>query len=346
MATIQARRQLTPELDVLVDRYRPLWEQLRGAQVFITGGTGFFGSWLLETLTFADERLSLRARVMVLTRRPDVFASTAPHLAGHPIVSVVQGDVRTFGTPGEKFSHIVHCAADASPAMNRERPDIMGETIVQGTERVLELVSHSPGARSLLASSGAVYGTQPPSVTHIAEDDESVAQPLAVPSAYAEGKRTAERLWRGADAGSIARGFAFLGPYFPIDGSFAISTFIADAINGRPIAIHGDGTARRSYMYGSDLAVWLWTILCHGAAGRAYNVGGEIDYSVLEVARLVAETRNPALPITVKQEPVPGRPVERYVPSTARAREELGLTASVDLKSGITRMLSWYSSRS
>ena len=69
-----------PGLDAVVERGRPLFKMLAGGHLFITGGTGFFGRWLLETISAANQGLSTDIRVTVLSRDPDRFLSGARHL--------------------------------------------------------------------------------------------------------------------------------------------------------------------------------------------------------------------------------------------------------------------------
>lgn len=312
------------------------WRELHGARIFITGGTGFIGTWLLETLLAARERFSLDTSAVVLTRNAAAFRAKAPHLAS--AVTLIEGDVRTFAFPAGEFPFVIHAATDASAKLNDERPREMFDTIVSGTRRVLEFAEQRRARRFLLTSSGAVYGQQPYDVDHV--DEEFRGDPK---SAYAEGKRAAELLCATAPFDAlIARCFAFVGPHLPLDIHFAIGNFIGDALAGRALAIRGDGTPRRSYLYAADLAIWLWTILFRGAPRRPYNVGSERSVSILETAQAVAAAVDPPLEITVAGVPDPHRPAERYVPSTARARRELGVAETVPLEDAIARTLAWH----
>jgi nucleoside-diphosphate-sugar epimerase len=197
-----------------------------------------------------------------------------------------------------------------------------------------------------LTSSGAVYGKQPPDLTRVSEDFTGGPDPLDPNSAYAEGKRTAELLCALAAKNTglqakIARCFTFVGPYMKLDAHFAIGNFIRDQLQEASICVSGDGTPVRSYMYASDLMIWLWTILFRGESCHAYNVGSEEEVSIAELAREVAGFGSAGKPVHVFGMASEGAPVARYVPNTARAQRELGLRCSVPLRAAIERTLEW-----
>ncbi len=310
----------------ILEHTQELWQELRGVSLFVSGGTGFFGRWMVESFDAANRQFQLGARMVVLSRNPQ---------RPRDGITFSTGDVRTFDFPNSDFSHVIHLATPSSGAMN---PSEIREICVAGTRRVLELAKLRGVKKFLLASSGAVYGRQPRDLEKTPEDFPGGPDLLDPRSAYAEGKRIAESMCCACKIEvKIARGFAFLGPYLPLDAHFAAGNFIGDALAGRPIVVQGDGTAVRSYLYAADLAIWLWTILLRGESGRAYNVGSEREINIADLARLVAGS----LPVEVRGTPVTGEKPERYVPSTARARTELHLEEYVDLSESIRRTIAW-----
>jgi len=335
----------------LLARTPTLWEPLRGASLFISGGTGFFGVWLLEAILAANRERSLGCRVMVLSRDPARFAGKAPHLAADPSLSFVEGDVRDFRFPDGPVTHVIHAATEASASLNADDPQVMFDVCVEGTRRMLALAQEKRSQRFLFTSSGAVYGRQPPELASVPEEFCGGPDPLNVRNAYAEGKRAAEMLCAIAARSSAARGdglhvsiarcFAFVGPHLPLDAHFAIGNFIRDCVAGGPIKIGGDGTPFRSYLYAADLVEWLSTILFRGEAGRAYNVGSEEAVSIRQLADRVANVAAAIWPdrgrpeIVIAKQPQPGQPAERYVPNCRRACEELGLVPATSLDESI-----------
>jgi dTDP-glucose 4,6-dehydratase len=300
----------------------------------------------LESFAWANDKLGLGASALVLTRNPDIFRAKAPHLAGHPAIQLHAGDIRSFEFPDGVFSHVIHAATEASAKLNEENPLLMFDTIVEGTRRALEFARHSGVKSFLLTSSGAVYGRQPPDLTHIPEDYSGGPEVTAPHWAYGEGKRAAEMLCAlyAKQYGlrpTIARCFAFVGPYLPLDIHYAIGNFLRDGRRGGPITVNGDGTPSRSYLYAADLAIWLWTILARGQPVRPYNVGSEMDLSIRETAQAVAGAFQPPVNVTIKRAPEAGRPAERYVPATRRAQAELGLQQRVPLPDALRRTLEW-----
>jgi dTDP-glucose 4,6-dehydratase len=219
----------------------------------------------------------------------------------------------------------------------------MVDTVVQGTRAALEFAVAVGAERFLLTSSGAVYGSQPPDLTHVPEEYLGSPDCLHVGSAYAEGKRLGELLCacyarQFSLQPLIARCFAFVGPFLPLDTHFAIGNFIRDALDGGPIRVGGDGTPERSYLYAADLAIWLWTILVKGRAMRAYNVGSEDNRSIRAIASAVAQGGG-SLPVVAARAADPAQPTQRYVPSCRRVREELQLHQRIDLDESIARTL-------
>src|SRR5579862_729389 len=94
---------LSEDLELIAGKTADIWHELCGRRIFITGGTGFFGCWLLESFCYVNQKLDLGAKAVVLTRSPDAFARKCPHLALNPSVSMHCGDVRTFDFPPGEF---------------------------------------------------------------------------------------------------------------------------------------------------------------------------------------------------------------------------------------------------
>jgi nucleoside-diphosphate-sugar epimerase len=334
------------DLEHILAHTHDLWDEVRGCRIFITGGTGFFGCWLVESLLFANRRMSLGIETTVLSRDPAAFMRKCPHLAGDAALTLVKGDVRELSAGGEAFDLVIHAATESGAKEKPLVPLEVYSTVFDGTRRALEFALGCHAKKFLLTSSGAVYGTQPASLTHVSEEFLGGPDFLDPASAYAEGKRAAELMSvLYADAKlevKIARCFAFVGPHLPLDAHFAIGNFIRDAMRGGPIVIAGDGTPRRSYLYAADLAIWLWTILFKGTANRAYNVGSEVDMSIAELARAVGEAIYPGVAVSVARQADPLVPVRRYVPSTLRAQQELGLRQHLSLNDAIRRTARWH----
>lgn len=343
---------LAEDLDHVLSNTVGVWDDLRESRLFITGGTGFVGSWLLESLAWANEHLGLSASALVLTRDRDAFRNKAPHLADHPAIGFHTGDVRDFSFPPGEFTHVIHAAATSARAtFNQEDPLVKFDTVVQGTRRTLDFAVKCRAKKLLFTSSGAVYGRPPSDLTHIPEEYCGAPDPSSVRSAWGEAKRAAEFLcaYYSAEFGvetKIARCFSFVGPYLELDIHYAIGNFINDAINGGPVLVRGDGRPWRSYLYAADMVIWLWKILTHGSSSLPYNVGSEAGLAIAELARVVARLAGPGIECTVSTSSVdPSAAIDRYVPSTRRARTGLRLEQTIGLEQAIQRTMAFLRSR-
>ncbi|HET9813016.1 MAG TPA: NAD(P)-dependent oxidoreductase [Sphingomicrobium sp.] len=323
----------------------PTWPLLAGKRIFMTGGTGFVGRWMLEAFAYADEAMKPGTRIDVLSRDPAAFAAKAPHLAACPAIHLVECDILRLEPGAGSYDLVIHGATDASADLNDRDPLRMFDTIVEGTRRTLDFARAAKARRVLFLSSGAVYGVQPFDLEHVGEEDRGAPDLSTHRSAYGEGKRAAEMLCTiharqfGMDI-VTARIFALLGPLLSLDIHFAAGNFIRDAIAGKTIVVKGSGQAVRSYLYAADLAAWLWHMAGRAPAGATYNVGSEDGVSIAELAERTARLLGgPGVRILGEEDA--GWNPGRYVPSTAKIRTELGLAPRVSLDEAIVRTARW-----
>jgi nucleoside-diphosphate-sugar epimerase len=314
------------------------WRDLTRKNILITGGSGFVGSWLLDTFLSAERQYDTFACIFVLTRNANVFRANRPDLAFAHDIRLIEGDLRTFTPPALKFDYLIHAAVEyESPTQDRMATFAAN---LEGTRRILEIAKSNTAMKILFLSSGAVYGQQPADLPKVPEDFVGTIEPS---NGYAQAKRESEALFLQSGLNIVvARLFAFVGPYLPTGKNFAVGNFIRDAASGGPVRIEGDGTPMRSYLYAEDLGFWLWTILINGELGRTYNVGSDQAVSILELAQRVEKVCGVANGITVAQTPVLSEKPKRYVPCIDRVCFELHLRPLISLDEGIMRMFNWY----
>jgi len=217
------------DLDHIWHHTNHLWEMAKGSNIFITGGTGFFGRWLLESFIDANDRLHLDMHASVLTRNPAIFARKAAHLAKHPAITILDGDIRDYVFPKSEYNYVIHAASETSAQVAREAPLLMLDTIVEWTRRILEFARTHKTQKLLFISSGAVYGKRQTT----RNSEECLAAPTIsdLDAVYGEGKRIAELLCHIYRTKydlkiMIARCFSFICPYLPLNAQYAYGNFL------------------------------------------------------------------------------------------------------------------------
>lgn len=314
---------------------------LAGRHLLLTGGTGFFGKWLLALL-YELNRQGAGIEVSLVSRDPSRFLAQQPEYQGCPWLHWLVGDVRELRQlPGRPVDLILHAAADTSAAAHAD-PLTLFDSIVGGARRVLELAVADGAQRILLVGSGAQYGAMP--AVGVTEEHPGACVSNASGSAYGEAKRAQETLGAiyaeryGIDV-IMTRCFAFSGPGIPLDAHFAIGNFVRDALCAEAVVLNSSGEVLRSYLHGADLAGWLLALLSRGESGGVYNVGSDQAVSVAELARQVIERVAPGKPLRILGRPdASGRSF--YVPDISRARQ-LCLDVWTPLEASIDSMAEW-----
>ncbi|MGU3537380.1 NAD-dependent epimerase/dehydratase family protein [Methylobacterium sp. A54F] len=312
--------------------------ELHGSTILLTGGTGFFGLWLIEYFDWLQRVAGVRVTVHALSRDPARVLAQHPAYRHRPWLRVFGGDVRDFEKPEGRIDYILHGAADTSAEAGRH-PRELFDVLHGGARRVLDIAAAGACRRVLIISSGAVYG-QVADPGLIRETRTTAPDPMDPGSVYGEGKRVCEALGTYmAMAGRFevvtARCFAFVGAGLPLDGHFAIGNFIRNALEGNDIRLASTGQSVRSYLYAADLALWLVALLMRGRPGTAYNVGSDQALTVHATACRVRDVLAPGLRVTIADNPATA--VTHYAPDIDRARTELGLDVWTDLDTAIRR---------
>ena len=333
------------DLEYIFQNTKDVWEQLREKSIFITGGTGFFGKWLLESFIYVNEKLGLNAKIISLSRNPDLFKQEYPFYNEHKkSVRFVKGDVLTYHFKlDEEVQFIIHAATAASDSLNKNNPLLMMDTITLGTRNVLDFALTQPIKSFIFISSGAVYGKQPFDVSNIQETDNFKIDINNSNAAYSEGKRIAELYCstyfeKNNLPIKIARCFAFVGPYLPLDTHFAIGNFINNVIKNEDIVIMGDGSTTRSYMYASDLTIAIWKILLVGNNNKPYNVGVDNAYSLKEIALLIKKNYGNDVQILNLNK---GLPKNIYVPNIDTLKNELKFNHFIQIEEAIEKTINF-----
>lgn len=306
-------------------------------RVLVTGGAGFIGSHLAESL------LADGCEVIVVDNLLTGRIENIAHLLAHPRFRFLEQDVVTV----ESFpvDAIYHLASPASPVGYRRYPI---ETLLVnslGTLRILEC-ARSYGARVVYASTSEVYGD--PLVHPQSEDYFGNVNPVGPRSCYDEGKRFGEALTMefvreyGVDA-RIARIFNTYGPRMDPDDGRVVPNFIVRALTGEPLEIYGDGTQTRALCYVTDMVRGLRLLMERdGLAGSIVNLGNPDERTILELAGLILKLTGSDVPI-VHRPPRPDDPVRRC-PDIRRARALLGWEPSVSLEEGMAETIRYFRS--
>ncbi|MBK7045721.1 MAG: dTDP-glucose 4,6-dehydratase [bacterium] len=307
--------------------------------ILVTGGAGFIGSnHVRYLLRNSDDRV---VNLDLLT-----YAGNLENLAGcedDPRYRFVRGDIRDRELlhtllQQEAIDAVVHFAAESHVDRSVEGPEVFITTNVLGTEILLE-ESRAAGVRKfVMVSTDEVYGSLG-SEGHFTENS-----PLAPNSPYAASKAAADLLCR-----AFFKTFGFpvvvtrcsnnYGPYqFP---EKLIPLMIANALEGKPLPVYGDGLQVRDWLFVEDHCRAVDLALRHGRPGGVYNVGGGNEMRNLDLVHLLLDKLGLGRELITFVADRPGHD-RRYAIDASHITAELGWAPSVDFATGMARTVDWY----
>jgi UDP-glucose 4-epimerase len=316
-------------------------------RVLITGGAGFIGSHL------ADAYIERGDEVFVLDDLSTGSIDNIRHLRGHPRFHYTIESVHHAPTVAELVDQcdvVFHLAAAVGVKLIVESPVRTIETNVHGTEVVLAQANKKK-KKVLIASTSEVYGVS--TDVPFREDGCLVLGPTTKGRwSYACSKAIDEFLalayWRERKLPTlIVRLFNTVGPRQTGQYGMVVPTFIKQALTGRPITIHGDGTQSRCFADVSDVVGALVGLMDHpGAVGEVFNLGSSEEVSIQTLAeRVKALTRSKSEIVYIPYERAYGEGFEdmpRRVPELAKIHSLLGYRPRKSLEEILSGVIDYF----
>jgi len=330
---------ISGDVNSIVSYFSP--DTFRNKNVLITGGAGFIGSYLCDTL------MQLGATVVCLDNFSTGLMENIDHLLPQKNFRLITEDVSKY-EGDEEFDYIFHFASRASPDDYQLYPV---ETLLansQGSYRMLEL-ARKDDSIILFASSSEIYGD--PEVVPTPEDYLGKVNHIGPRSCYVEGKKFSEALFMahhrkyGLDS-RIIRIFNTYGPRLRGDGFYGrvLSRFILQALGGEDLTVYGDGSQTRSFCYITDLIQGILLASSDGKLnGEVINLGSPFEITILDSARKVMETVGRKLDVSFH--PLPEDDPKRRCPEIRKVKELLNWEPKVSLKKGLEKTLAWFRKR-
>ena len=304
-------------------------------RVLVTGGAGFLGSHLCDTLLKQDCEV-LCVDNFFTGRRGNVA-----HLLGNPGFEILRHDI-TFPLFVE-VDEIYNLACPASPPHYQHDPVQTTKTSVIGAINMLGLAKRV-GAKIFQASTSEVYGD--PDVHPQPESYWGRVNPIGSRSCYDEGKRCAETLFfdyrRQCNLGiKVVRIFNTYGPHMHPNDGRVVSNFIMQALRGEDITIYGTGEQTRSFCYVSDLIDGFLKLMAtpHEITGPI-NIGNPGEFTMLELAQAVIRLTGSTSELVFK--PLPADDPKQRQPDITQAKEKLGWEPTVSLEEGLKPTIQYF----
>jgi UDP-glucuronate decarboxylase len=351
------------DLDYCCVQLSAEFERLSGSRVLLTGGGGFLGYYLVQTLLEWNRRvprldgIELTVIDNYLRGVPDwlnVIQDDRLRMSAHDVRTPVPADL------GE-FDYYIHGASIASPTFYRQHPIATMDANVTGLRLLLERACNQqekgrPVVGFLFFSSSEIYGDPEPAAIPTPETYPGRVSCTGPRACYDESKRYGETLCVNFARQyglpiTIARPFNNYGPGLKITDRRVIPDLARDLLAGRDLVLHSDGSPTRTFCYVADAVIGYYRALVRGRAGESYNIGCEApEITISDLATRLADqgrelfgySGNVVRETSADVQYLTDNPLRRC-PDISKARNELGFSPTIALDEGLRRTLLWYS---
>ncbi len=358
-----AQEVITNDLDYICTMNRRELAQMGAKRLLITGGAGFLGYYLVQTITHWNTRYAEKSPIDLTVW--DNLSRGAPAwlTALHEMrqLKLQKRDLRE-PLPADMgdIQYIIHAASIASPTVYRADPIGTMDANITGLRNLLDYALRqkqvgSPVEGFLFFSSSEIYGDPDPANIPTPETYRGLVSCTGPRACYDEAKRYGETLSvnfarQHGIAVKCARPFNNYGPGLKITDGRVLPDFCRNVLLGQDIVMLSDGRATRTFCYDADSVMGYYRILVDGHPGEAYNIGvetpeisvGDLADRVVSLARELVGYAGHVVKRTSEDPDYLVDNPNRRCPIIAKARAEIGYNPTVSLDEGLRRSLIWY----
>lgn len=329
------------------------WSYFAGKTILVTGANGMLPAYIVYTLIGLNESIlkSNPCKILALVRNREKSLLKFENFIKRDDFSLLVKDVSTFSACEEKIHIIIHAASQASPKYYGVDPVGTLKANTLGTMNLLELARKNCVKKFVFISSGEVYGVLDGSKKNIDESYTGNVDITNVRSCYAEGKRMGENMCVCYSHQynihvNMLRLCHTYGPGCAIDDGRVFGDFVQDVVNNRDICLNSDGSAKRSFLYVTDMIRALFYILLNAKTNEAFNIASEKETSILDLANLLCSLF-PEKGLKVKLSE--NKQIRGYIKSAStnasyniEKLKSLGWNEKVSVREGFKRMILSY----
>ncbi|WP_060825354.1 NAD-dependent epimerase/dehydratase family protein [Sulfurospirillum cavolei] len=316
-------------------------EKLKNKEILITGGSGFVGTWLTQLLLYLNDTYNFNITLYLIARQ--LTCNLEALIDSRKDIIFIKNDIRNIREFPKDIAYIIHAASSPDNRIYMSNPIESMNIISDGTKNTMENALLLEKLEKIVhLSSGQIYGSL--DSHNITENDFGKLNCNSISAIYPEAKRYAETLvnaYRSLHKLPVVqvRPFSFIGPFMSLNKPWAVNSFIRDVLKTKNIRILGNGKPVRSYMYPTDMAVWILTMLLYGKSGASYNLGSDVGISLEEVAIKIKNIVGNDVSIEILNM---NDSCSEFVPNIDYVRHELDLDITVNIDDTLKKSIQWF----
>lgn len=315
--------------------------KLKNKTILITGGTGFFGSWLLNYLDFLNKDFTYNINLIVVTRSKKKFINENKHL-DNKFINFIETDILNLKIKSTKIDFLIHMATtNASDTYNYNDTDKF-EVLFEGTKKIVSFAVENGVKKIIFTSSGAVYGSHERSVSETSPYSFSTLDPnntLAISKLAAE-HFLSKLCEKNRIDYVILRCFSFIGNGLPLNIHYAAGNFVLDAMQNENIIIKGNGKEIRTYLDVRESIAWILKILVKRNKNKIYNFGSDRHIKIEDLAKKIAKIISPEKKIKILQKISLHGNIHKniYAPNIKLLKDDYDFVQKLSLEDSILNM--------